>query len=111
MEDNFKTAHFTDASFQAEVLESKTPVLVDFYAEWCGPCKMMSPSIEKLAKEYDGKFKIGKMDIEANEITSGKFQIQSIPTLIFFKDGQEVGKLVGFKSEEALRKEIETYIK
>jgi thioredoxin 1 len=101
------TAHITDANFEEEVLKSKVPVLVDFYAEWCGPCKMMAPGLDKLTSEYVGKFKIVKLDIDQNEKNRDEFQIQSIPTLIFFKDGKPVNKLVGYKSEEALRQQIE----
>lgn len=99
---------FTDANFEAEVLKSKGLVLVDFFAEWCGPCKMMAPSIEKLAKSYEGKVKIGKLDVDANNDIGQRYEIQSIPTIIFFKDGQIVEKLVGFQSEEALKQKIDS---
>jgi thioredoxin 1 len=98
--------HINDANFDQEVLKSDIPVLVDFYAEWCGPCKMMAPTIDKLAEENKGKFKIVKLDVEANEQAGGTFQVQSIPTLIFFKGGKAVDKLIGFKSEEVLRAKI-----
>lgn len=98
---------FTDANFEAEVSKAKGLVLVDFFAVWCGPCKMMAPAIEKLAEAYKGKVKIGKMDVDENQAVSGRFEIQSIPTLIFFKDGEMVEKLVGFQSEEALKQKIE----
>jgi thioredoxin 1 len=104
-------AHFSDENFQDEVLKSMIPVLVDFYAEWCGPCKMLAPTIEKLAKEYDGKFKVGKLDVDANQKISGAMGIQSIPTLVFFKDGKIVDHAMGFKSEEDLRKRMETILK
>ena len=103
--------HFTDANFEAEVLKSNIPVMVDFFAEWCGPCKMMGPSIEKLATEYDGKFSIGKLDVDANDKASGTFEIRSIPTLMIFKDGKVVDQHTGFLSEENLRKIIETFLK
>jgi thioredoxin len=103
--------HFTDADFEAEVLKSDIPVLVDFYAEWCGPCKMMAPVIEKLAGDYEGKIKIGKLDTEANQARAAEYGIQSIPTLIFFKDGKEVNKLMGFKSEEDLKPLLEDLLK
>jgi len=102
------SAHFSDASFKEGVTNSKLPVLVDFYAEWCGPCKLMPPVIEKLATEYEGKFKIGKFDVDANPEKSAEFMVQSIPTLIFFKDGREVDRLIGYKSEEVLRKKLES---
>lgn len=100
---------FTDANFSTEVTGSKGLVVVDFFATWCGPCKMMAPAVEKLATAYAGKVKIGKMDVDENPEVSGKFGIQSIPTTIFFKDGQQVQMLVGFQSEEALKKEIESF--
>lgn len=102
--------HFTDANFEQEVIKSNVPVMVDFYAEWCGPCKLMAPSIEKLAAEYEGKFKIGKFDTEENPTGSEQFEIRSIPTLIFFVNGQVVQKEIGFKSEEDLRKFIESHL-
>lgn len=99
---------FNDANFEEEVLKSKTPVLVDFFAPWCGPCKMMAPTIEKLEEEYKGKVKIGSMDVDENSAVSSKYEIQSIPTLIFFKDGKVVDKLIGFQSEEALREKLDS---
>ncbi len=102
--------HFSDADFEQEVIQSKIPVMVDFYAEWCGPCKMMGPSIDKLAAEYEGRIKIGKLDVDANEQKSGEFMIQSIPTLYFFKDGKVVNKLMGYKSEEELKKNLEALL-
>lgn len=103
--------HFTDGDFEQEVLKSTEPVLVDFYAEWCGPCKMMEPIINKLATEYEGKVKIGKLDVDANEQTGGKYMVQSIPTLLFFKGGEVVNKLVGYKSEEALKASLDALLK
>ncbi len=99
---------FTDANFQQEVLKSKGLVMVDFFAEWCGPCKMMSPAVERLAVSYKEKVKIGKLDVDENNVTSGQYEIQSIPTVIFFKDGKLVDKLIGFQSEEALKKKLDT---
>lgn len=101
-------ATFTDKNFKDEVLMGKGLVLVDFFATWCGPCKMMAPAIEKLAEAYKGKVTIGKLDVDENPDTAGKYEIQSIPTLIFFKDGEMVDKLIGFQSEEALKKKIES---
>lgn len=98
---------FTDTNFESEVLKAKGLVVVDFFAQWCGPCKMMAPVIEKLAENYKGQMKIGKLDVDENGDVSMRYEIQSIPTLIFFKDGQIVDKLIGFQSEEALRGKID----
>lgn len=111
IKEKFMAAHISDDNFDMEVLKSNLPVLVDFYAEWCGPCKMMAPAIDKLSKEYEGKFKIVKLDIDKNEKNRDEFQIQSIPTLIFFRDGKAVNQMVGYKSEEALRQNIEAVLK
>ncbi len=86
---------FTDSNFDQEVLKSDKPVLVDFWAEWCMPCRMLAPTIDDLAKQYDGKVKIGKVDTDANRDTAVKFDIQSIPTIILFKGGEVVHKFVG----------------
>lgn len=98
---------FTDDNFEAEVLKANGLVLVDFFAVWCGPCKMMAPIIDKLSKAYEGKVKVGKLDIDENMKMSEKYGIQSIPTLIFFKNGQAVATLNGFQSEEALKNKFE----
>ena len=84
-----------DANFQTEVLSSDKPVLVDFWAIWCGPCKMIAPLVEELAKEYDGKLKVAKMDVDANPQTAMQYGIRSIPTLIVFKGGQMVEQIIG----------------
>lgn len=98
---------FTDENFETEVLKSEIPVLVDFFAVWCGPCQMMAPVIEELSKEMEGKIKIGKINADENPQTSEKYGIMSIPTLILFKDGQVVKTLQGFRTKEDLLKEIE----
>ena len=87
--------HFTDENFTTEVLSSDIPVLVDFYADWCGPCKMLAPVIETLAQEYDGKVKIGKLNVDNAPDTAAKFGIMSIPTLLYFKNGELVNKSIG----------------
>lgn len=99
---------FTDANFDAEVSKSNGLVLVDFFAPWCGPCKMMAPTIDKLAADYAGKVKIGKLNVDDNPATATKYEIQSIPTIIFFKDGKMVDNLTGLQSEEALKQKLET---
>jgi len=90
-----KPVQVEDANFQAEVLNSNIPVLVDFWAVWCGPCKMIAPVVEEVAKDYDGKLKVTKMDVDANPKTAMQYGIRSIPTLLVFKGGQVVEQIVG----------------
>ena len=99
---------FTDANFKKEVLESGTPVLVDFWAEWCGPCKMLAPVVEKIAKDYAGKLKVGKLNVDDNPDVPGQFGIQGIPTLMIFKNGELQKRIVGFRPEEEIKSEIES---
>jgi thioredoxin 1 len=91
------TVTFTSANFKSEVLDSSTPVLVDFWAEWCGPCRMLGPTIDQIASEVKGKAKVGKLDIDAAQEIALSLGIQSIPTVILFKNGQLVGKWVGIR--------------
>lgn len=104
-------AVITDANFDAEVLKSNIPVLVDFWAAWCGPCRQLAPVIDELAKEYKGKAKIGKMNTEENSNTPAKFGITAIPTLILFKNGQVVNKMVGVKSKKDLKTALDAQLK
>jgi thioredoxin 1 len=94
--------HVTDASFKSEVLESSTPVLVDYWAEWCGPCKMIAPILEEVAKEYAGKLKIAKLNIDDNQKTPGEYGIRGIPTLLLFKGGAVEATKVGALSKSQL---------
>ncbi len=95
-----KTLEFTDQNFEAEVLQSDRPVLVDFWAEWCGPCKALGPTIDELANEYDGKVKVGKVNVDSNQEASMKFGVSSIPTVIIFKGGEMVSRFVGLRSKK-----------
>jgi thioredoxin 1 len=97
---------FNDDNFESEVLKSKEPVLVDFFAEWCGPCKMMAPVIEEIAKETEGKFKVGKINVDESPDAAEKYGVMSIPTLILFKEGEVSKTLVGLRSKEDIIKEI-----
>ena len=101
---------FTDGNFEAEVLKSSTPVLVDFWAEWCGPCKMLAPVIDRVAEANQGKIAVGKMNVDENQQTPQKFGIQGIPTLLFFKDGNMVNQIVGFQSQENIQKAIDEVV-
>jgi len=100
------TVKATDASFEQEVLKSDTPVLVDFWAEWCGPCRQLGPVIEALADEYQGKIKVYKMNVDENPGTPTKFHIRGIPTVIFFKNGQVVDQLVGNQPRDVIKQAI-----
>ena len=101
----------TDENFKSEVLDSKQPVLVDFWAEWCGPCKMVGPIVEKLAKEYSGQVKVGKLNVDDNSETPQKYGIQGIPTLILFKNGEIVNQMVGFQPEDKLKSAIDSALR
>lgn len=100
----------TDSNFPNEVVNSKMPVLVDFWATWCPPCKMIAPIIDALAKELAGKVKIGKVDVDQNPMLSSQFRVQSIPTLIIFKDGKEADRIVGAATKEAMLKRLQAFL-
>lgn len=98
---------FTDQNFDSDVLGSDLPTLVDFWAEWCAPCKMIAPTVESLADEFDGKLRVGKLNIDENPSTPTKFGIRGIPTLIIFKGGEVVEQIVGVRSKSDLKAAIE----
>ncbi|MBZ8133609.1 thioredoxin [Afifella sp. IM 167] len=100
------TEHTTDGSFEADVLKSDTPVVVDFWAEWCGPCKMIAPHLEEIAGEMEGKVKIAKLNVDENQQTAIKYGVRSIPTLIMFKGGEPVDMKVGASAKSDLQKWI-----
>jgi thioredoxin 1 len=100
----------TDATFESEVLNAAEPVLVDFWATWCGPCKMIAPVLEEIATEQTGRLKIAKLDVDANGGTAMRFGVQSIPTLILFKDGQQVERLLGAMPKQSIMSKLERHL-
>ncbi|MFW0838168.1 MAG: thioredoxin [Candidatus Komeilibacteria bacterium] len=97
----------TDQDFAEEVLKSDIPVFVDFYAPWCGPCKMMEPIVEELAKEYEGKIKIVKLNVDENPTTAQQFQVMSIPTMFIFRGGQAVDQMIGYQDKASLKERFD----
>ncbi|MBZ4652814.1 MAG: trxA [Peptococcaceae bacterium] len=102
-----KVIQLTDSNFKNEVLDSTQPVLVDFWAAWCGPCKMIAPIIDEVAADYQGKVKIGKLNVDENSKTASEYGIMSIPTMVLFKNGKEVNRLVGFMPKAQLAKVLD----
>ena len=101
------TATFTDDNFQNEVLKSAAPVVVDFWAEWCQPCKALGPVMDQLAKEFEGRVKIGKLDIDANQSSAARYEVSSIPTVIVFQGGEPVNRLLGLRRKEDFQMAIQ----
>ena len=101
---------FDESNFDAEVLQSDLPVFVDFYADWCGPCKMMSPVIDKLAEEYEGKIKVGKVNVDENGDLAVRYGIMSIPNMVFFKNGEVADRVVGALPKPAMKEKFEKNI-
>ena len=100
----------TDDSFQSEVIESSVPVLVDFWAIWCGPCRVVAPIVDELAEEYDGRVKVGKVDVDSEQKIAADFGIRSIPTLLIFKDGKQADQIVGAVPKNQLVEKLESVL-
>jgi thioredoxin 1 len=110
MAENGTTVTITDDNFQTEIESADGLAMVDFWAAWCGPCRMIAPIVEQLATEYEGKLKVGKLDVDANQRTSARFNVRSIPTILFFKDGKVVDQVVGALPKPMLEKKIQEHL-
>ncbi|MBV9084562.1 MAG: thioredoxin [Acidobacteriaceae bacterium] len=108
--DKHDTLTFTDSTFDKDVLNSEVPVLVDFWAEWCGPCRMMGPTVDQVASEYAGKVKVGKLDVDSNQQTSMRYGIRGIPTVLLFKGGQVVEQKVGAIGKPEFQKMLDKHL-
>jgi thioredoxin 1 len=107
MAENGKTVNVTDDNFQSEIEQADGLAMVDFWAAWCGPCRLVAPIVDQLATEYDGQLKVGKLDVDANQRTAARFNVRSIPTLLFFKNGQLVDQIVGALPKPHLERKIQ----
>ena len=105
-----KKLEFSDANFEAEVLNSDLPVLVDFWAPWCGPCRIVDPIVQEIAAEYDGRLKVGKVNTDDNREIAAKYGIMSIPTLMIFKSGKEQERIVGAQPKKAITEKIDSVL-
>jgi thioredoxin 1 len=110
MAENGKTVEITDGNFSDSIEKAEGLALVDFWAAWCGPCRMVAPIVEQLAGEYEGKLKVGKLDVDANQATAIRFNVRSIPSILFFRDGKHVDTVVGAVPKAYLERKIQEHI-